>query len=558
MPGTIATISGTMLTPGVSRNGRLYTPELIASAVHLMQQRIADPDGLPIVMRTHHDAGDDSARIVGRLTDVTREKDGSASYKAVLYDTSHGRDIATLVVPAKGQPPALRSVSIHGYWTGPVKRITHEGQQVTTADGLEIDALDFTATPGVLGASVTSASYTADAPTAAESSGGRTPITESAEATIEAITEDVAEASGLSARQRRQLAAQGKAMADGSYPIRNKADLRKAIRAVGRGGADHDAIRRHIAQRAKALGLTALIPATWKDDGSMTEAATRYSDVREYYPDGPTGAAGFCVDAYNGPVSITLRACGIDPAELRVITAAAMQAAVDALSAMDPDMDADIDIAGAPSADTDGDTGGPAPDAKAKSASKETAEPAPQPVVEQASAAEPALTENSLPGPGEAAPTTQEEELVSEPTAQETAAPARSLTDADLSALGAAFAHVLAEKLDPVTTVLKESRKAKTKAAKTKESRKAGKPGVSETAPAAENAPKAKVSERDALKAQVRTELREELLREFGIPGRRGYRVGENDQSDQDAARDAWDNRADRLLGDFGITPKPA
>ncbi len=31
-----------------------------------------------------------------------------------------------------------------------------------------------------------------------------------------------------------------------SYPIKDEADLDHAIRAVGRGGADHDAIRRHV------------------------------------------------------------------------------------------------------------------------------------------------------------------------------------------------------------------------------------------------------------------------------------------------------------------------
>ncbi|MEU4296349.1 hypothetical protein [Kitasatospora aureofaciens] len=519
MPGTIATISGTMLRPGVSRNRRLYTPELIASAVETMRQRIADPDGLPIVMRTHHNAGDDSARIVGRLTDVTTEQDGSATYKAALYDTSHGRDIAALVVPAKGAAPALRSVSIHGYWTGPVRRITHEGQQVTTADGLEIDALDFTATPGVLGASVTTASYTPDASGASESSGGRTPISESTEALVEAVSEE-------------------------GPPIRSRAGVRRAIRE-----ADTPAGRLHVMQRAHALGHNDLIPPHWMEDGSMQET-TRYSDVREYYPDGPAGAAGFCVDAYNGPVSLTLRACGIDPAELRTITAAAMQAACDALAAMDPDMDADIDIAGAPAADTDGDT------AQAnKPASKETADAPPRPAAESTPLAPALTTETTLPGQGEAAPTTQEEEpAMSEPTTQETAAPARSLTDADIQALGAVFSNALQEQLEPVKQGLKESRKAKKTA---KESRKDdAKDGVTETAAPAPQTDA--VSEREALKTALRDELREEFLREFGTPGRRGYRVGESDQPAEPTSEEMWASRADAILGSFGVTPKPA
>ncbi|MFC8676680.1 hypothetical protein ACFUEN_28845 [Streptomyces griseorubiginosus] len=77
----------------------------------------------------------------------------------------------------------------------------------------------------------------------------------------------------LSAAGRRKAAASGVAMADGSYPISSKADLRKAIRAVGRGNADHDAIRKHIVKRAKALGLEGMVPADWNADGSVKNAA---------------------------------------------------------------------------------------------------------------------------------------------------------------------------------------------------------------------------------------------------------------------------------------------
>ena len=67
----------------------------------------------------------------------------------------------------------------------------------------------------------------------------------------------------FSAAQRRQLADTGAALPDGSYPIRNRADLDNAIQAVGRGTAPHAAIRAHIVKRAKALGLTDALPASW-------------------------------------------------------------------------------------------------------------------------------------------------------------------------------------------------------------------------------------------------------------------------------------------------------
>lgn len=94
----------------------------------------------------------------------------------------------------------------------------------------------------------------------------------------------------LSAAGRRKAAATGAAMENGSYPITTKADLRKAIRAVGRGGADHDAIRKHIISRAKALGLEAMVPENWNADGSLkTDTAEKAEEilrtVRSLVPD---------------------------------------------------------------------------------------------------------------------------------------------------------------------------------------------------------------------------------------------------------------------------------
>lgn len=165
-------ISGTMLTPGVSRNGRLYTKDLISKAVTRARARLADPKGLPITMRSHHEAGDDSTHIVGRITDVSQADDGSARFKAELADTTNGRDIAKLI---SGTSPMLRSVSIHGYWVGDTRQVPTESGTATTADDLEIDSVDFTASPGVDGAVLDSRTR------AAESADGRrrTPIIES-------------------------------------------------------------------------------------------------------------------------------------------------------------------------------------------------------------------------------------------------------------------------------------------------------------------------------------------------------------------------------------------
>lgn len=63
--------------------------------------------------------------------------------------------------------------------------------------------------------------------------------------------------------ERDRMAANGEAMPDGSYPIANRQDLENAIHAVGRGSGSHDAIRAHIRKRARALGLTDLLPPDW-------------------------------------------------------------------------------------------------------------------------------------------------------------------------------------------------------------------------------------------------------------------------------------------------------
>lgn len=78
---------------------------------------------------------------------------------------------------------------------------------------------------------------------------------------------------------RDRMAKSGQAMPDGSYPIADAEDLDNAIRAVGRGGADHDAIRKHIIKRADALGLSSKIPDNWNSDGSLKDGTSNQADV---------------------------------------------------------------------------------------------------------------------------------------------------------------------------------------------------------------------------------------------------------------------------------------
>lgn len=76
----------------------------------------------------------------------------------------------------------------------------------------------------------------------------------------------------MSTAAREQAAKQGAAMPGGRFPIRNQADLENAIRAVGRakgGEAGRAQVRRFVMKRARALGLSKMIPDSWAADGSL-------------------------------------------------------------------------------------------------------------------------------------------------------------------------------------------------------------------------------------------------------------------------------------------------
>jgi len=90
---------------------------------------------------------------------------------------------------------------------------------------------------------------------------------------------DVPNGGDLNAAARRECVRRGWAMSDGSYPIRDKAhhglsDLSNAIRAVGRGSGSHNAIRKHIMSRARALGASDQIPDNWTAGGDLKVSAS--------------------------------------------------------------------------------------------------------------------------------------------------------------------------------------------------------------------------------------------------------------------------------------------
>lgn len=73
----------------------------------------------------------------------------------------------------------------------------------------------------------------------------------------------------FTADERKARAKNGHALPDGSYPIDDVADLKNAIRAIGR-AKDPAKVKAHIRSRAKALGASDLLPDTWnkRDSGA--------------------------------------------------------------------------------------------------------------------------------------------------------------------------------------------------------------------------------------------------------------------------------------------------
>ncbi len=66
----------------------------------------------------------------------------------------------------------------------------------------------------------------------------------------------------LDTAERRKLAEQGKALPDGSFPIRNRDDLSDAIQSYGR-AKDKDEAKRWIKKRARELDAESELPDDW-------------------------------------------------------------------------------------------------------------------------------------------------------------------------------------------------------------------------------------------------------------------------------------------------------
>jgi len=81
-------------------------------------------------------------------------------------------------------------------------------------------------------------------------------------------------------KERADLADKGDAMTDGSYPIRNVADLKNAIQAYGR-AKNKAAVKSWIKKKAKELGHTDLLPEEWSNTSKMADAMAGLSTMNK-------------------------------------------------------------------------------------------------------------------------------------------------------------------------------------------------------------------------------------------------------------------------------------
>jgi len=487
----LAYVSGVALAPGVSRNNRLYTRETISRAVKRAQQRIAE-GRRPIGMYTRHETTN-TRELVGRVTRIWQEDDGSARYVAAIADTGTGRDIASLVNPEGEEPAFLRGVSIRGNWVGGSRRERGpDGGLVEAGSDLEIGRLDWTSEPGVDDAGVDSFRY-ADA---GDGETGETfTISESApealletviseEATppspaipaVPAVPEGIREAlrgmlgtpgavleagtPPLSKRDSGLKDDSGRPFADPGYQSDNKQryDLSTAAHAKSAwsyinkpanqkfySAAQLKRVKNRIRAALKKFGIT---PAA---EGWCVDPAVEITEaIAEYAGMDPECAGSYSLSATNGPTTVTICSYQLDPADLCVILAQACKGASLALMSLDPDMDADIDVAGADAEDTDDDaaqvTSGDAIDSLvsrlAAAFRGESAED-PDAVIAEMRASAPAVTEAATdkeePAPPAAAERQEETEApVSESTTTTEAvaqAPAATFTQADVDGM---------------------------------------------------------------------------------------------------------------------------
>lgn len=102
---------------------------------------------------------------------------------------------------------------------------------------------------------------------------------------IEAEAAEIALKRAYSSESRDEMARSGQALPDGSYPIKDEADLRNAIQAYGR-AKDKEAAKAHIMKRAMDLGMEELIPMNWVPKADQDRAKMEEKSEEEQFLSG--------------------------------------------------------------------------------------------------------------------------------------------------------------------------------------------------------------------------------------------------------------------------------
>ncbi|WP_125738056.1 hypothetical protein [Amycolatopsis sp. WAC 04197] len=342
---TLAIATGVAIKPGVSRNRRLYTRELIARMVARAQERLSDPDGMPLTMLTHHDAEDDSTEIVGRLVELSMDKTGAVHFVAEMATTGTARDILNLIEPDAEGRQFLRGVSIRGFWLGPVRTESGpDGGPVEVGDDLELDGLDFTKSPGVPGARVDAVQRTEPAEAGATESAGRTVIHESVQEALVDTTpikeeSPVTPASEPAAAEQPRVtyADNGYTGRGQRYPLGTAAETVNAWYAFTQESVTAEytppqlkRARQRIARALETHGLTATAGVLAGPVRAVNE-----SSVLEMFDD---DSGAFKVELTNGPICVCVSSWYLEADQLPAIGKAAMDGAISALLAIDPDL----------------------------------------------------------------------------------------------------------------------------------------------------------------------------------------------------------------------------
>lgn len=85
-------------------------------------------------------------------------------------------------------------------------------------------------------------------------------------------------------QERDDAASSGAALPDGSFPIKNKGDLKNAIRAIGRASNPTKA-KTHIKTRAQALDATDMLPDDWQKRDAQEIEMTTEAELKKMISD---------------------------------------------------------------------------------------------------------------------------------------------------------------------------------------------------------------------------------------------------------------------------------